>query len=158
MQKLLQMQAPVGPVLLWSSAPVFSIHFGDMQQHCSYDLCLTCFQHLYQQRCLVKTKYSILSFSRGIAYGVYCVVGRVFFSLLPTQNYSSCTLVFIIMMCCLLLQMLNYIFLIYLSTSDCEHVWFCFSVEVVRSWSTYWISILLAREGFSNCTKTCKNA
>lgn len=50
--------------------------------------CLTYFQHLYQQRCVIKTKYSILSISHGIAYGVYYVVGSVFFSFLPTTERS----------------------------------------------------------------------
>jgi hypothetical protein len=47
---------------------------------------------------------------------------------------------------------------IFLSASDCKCVWSCLSIEVVRWWSTYWIGILLAGEGFSSSSETGKNA
>ncbi|AQL00282.1 RHOMBOID-like protein 12 mitochondrial [Zea mays] len=46
---------------------------------------------------------------------------------------------------------------IFLSESDYECVWSCLSIEVVCWWSTYWISILLAGEGFSSLSETGKN-
>jgi len=47
---------------------------------------------------------------------------------------------------------------IFLFASDCKCVWSCLSIEVVRWWSTYWIDILLAGEGFSSSSETGKNA